>query len=349
VAATEALPIRVNSFRPAAPSPLDNNPGSGIMLPENASAPLPEERSEPEKAPRVQIGEAAARRHTAPIASMMLWAALCGSTVIALHKLSDAWAARQGSYRTGIITVCVFLMTALYPTRKYSLWFSLHWLRLASRLPRAWAVRLLLLDRLETWRVAHVTLGVFAMLPFWWHTEFGRRSLLELALEILIVLLVLSGFLGTVVEDFLPARMLRLGKQEVRLEDVEAASRDLYVEAEELVLGHSEALVHAYLLSIRPILAGNQPPRTLLWATLTGTNPASAVCKPARALATGFGAEAAVFDDLVNIAERKISLDHNQFNLSLSTVWLQLHRLLAIGVMVLIIFHVVGVLYFAGT
>jgi hypothetical protein len=247
-----------------------------------------------------------------------------------------------------VLTLSVFLLAALYPVRKYILWFSLHWLRLASRLPRAWAVRLLLLDRLETWRVVHVTLGVSAILPFWWHTQFGRRSLLELALEILVVLLVLSGFLGALVEDFLPARMLKLGNPEVRLEDVEAAAHQLYVEAEELVLGHSEALIHAYLLLIRPILAGSQPSRTLLWATLTGNNPASGVCKPARLLAGGFGAEAAAFHELVNFAERKVGLDHNQFNLRLSTAWLRLHRRLTISVLVLIIFHVAGVLYFAG-
>jgi hypothetical protein len=279
---------------------------------------------------------------------MLLWGGFCASTVIALHKLSAGWGARQGSYRTGVLTLSVFLLAALYPVRKYTLGFSLHWLRLASQLSRAWAVRLLLLDRLETWRVAHVTLGVFAMLPFLWHTQFGRRSLLELALEILVILLVLSGFLGALVEDFLPARMLKLGNQEVRLEDVEAASHRLYVEAEEMVLGHSEALVHAYLSFVRPILAGSQPSRTLLWATLMGNNPALAVCKPARLLAGGFGAEAAAFHELVNIAERKVSLDHNQFNLRLSTAWLRLHRRLAISVLLLIIFHVAGVLYFAG-
>jgi len=300
------------------------------------------------EAARIQIGEAAARRHTAPIASMMLWGALCGSIVIALHKLSAGWGARQGSYRTGVATLIVVLLAALYAVRKYTLWFSLHWLRLASRLPQAWAARLLLIDRLETWRVVHVTLGVFAMLPFWWHTQFGRRSLLELALELLVILLVLSGFLGTLLEDFLPPRMLKLGNQEVRLEDVEAASHKLYVEAEELVLGHSEALVHAYLLSVRPILAGRPPSRTLLWATLTGNNPASVVCQPARLRAGGFSAEAAAFHELVNIAERKVGLDHNQFNLRLSAAWLRIHRGLAITVLVLIIFHVTGVLYFAG-
>jgi hypothetical protein len=206
----------------------------------------------------------------------------------------------------------------------------------------------LLLDRLETWRVVHVTLGVFAMLPFWWHTQFGRRSLLELTLEILVIILVLSGFIGTLVEDLLPARMLKLGNTEVRLEDVEAASQTLYVQAEELVLGHSEALVHAYLLLVRPLLAGSQRSSTLLWATLTGRNPAAAVCRPARLVADGFGTEATIFHELVNIAERKVGLDHNQFNLRLSNEWLRLHRMLAITVLALIVFHITGVLYFVG-
>ena len=255
---------------------------------------------------------------------------------------------RLGSYRTGVITVCVFVIAALYPVRKYTLWLSLHYMRLASRLPRDWAVRLLLLDRLETWRVVHVTLGVSAILPFWWHVQFGRRSLLELGLEILVVMLVLSGFLGALIEDFLPARMLKSRNEEVRVEDVEAAAHALYVEAEERVLGHSEALVHAYLMFIRPLLADSQSWRTLLWATVTGNNPAPGVCRPARQLAAGFGEESGTFNALVNIAEQKVRLDHNQFNLRLSTGWLTIHRALAVTVLILVIFHVCGVLYFAG-
>jgi hypothetical protein len=295
-----------------------------------------------------QIGEAAARRHTAPIASMLLWGGFCGSTVIALHKLSAGWALREGPYRTGILTLSVFLLALLYPVRKYTLWFSLRFMRLASRLPNASAVRLLLVDRLETWRVAHVTVGVFAMLPFWWHTQSGRQSLLELVLKIMVLLLVFSGFFGVLIEDFLPARMVKAGNPEVRAQDVEAASHALYVQAEELVLGHSEALVHAYLQAVRPVLAGNQPSHTLLWATLTGNKPAADACPRARLLAAGFASEAAVFNQLVDIAEQKIGLDHNQFNLRLSSVWLRLHYRLALSVLVLIVFHVSGVLYFAG-
>jgi hypothetical protein len=279
---------------------------------------------------------------------MLLWGTFCASTVIGLHKLSAGWGLRQGSYRTGLLTVGIFFLASLYPVRKYTLWFSLHYMRIASRLPRTWAVRFLLLDRLETWRVLHVTLGVFALLPFWWHTQFGRQSLLEWALEIMVVALVLSGFLGTLIEDFLPARMLKLGNQEVRMEDVEAASHALYVEAEELVLGHSEALVRAYLQSVRPILAASQPSRRLLWATLIGKDPAPSVCGPARLLASGMAAESSVFHELINIAERKVRLDNNQFNLMLTTEWLRVHRRLAISVAMLITFHVTGVLYFAG-
>jgi hypothetical protein len=284
----------------------------------------------------------------APIASMMLWAALCGSAVIALHKLSVELGMRLGSYRTGIATLSMFLLTTLYPMRKYGLWFSVRFMRLASRLPRPLAVQVLLLDRLEAWRTAHITLGVWAMLPFWWHTQFGRRSLLELGLETLVILLLLSGFCGALLEDFLPARMIKVGNQEVRLQDVEAASHALYVEAEELVLGHPEALVQAYLSSIRPLLAGNQPLHRLLWATLAGKNPGPEVCRPVRARADRLGSEAATFHELVNIAERKVTLDHNEFTLNLTTKWLRLHRRLAIGVLVLIVFHVAGVLYFAG-
>jgi hypothetical protein len=296
----------------------------------------------------VQIGEAAARRHTAPIASIMLWAALCGSAVIALHALSTPLGARLGSYRTGIATLGMFMLTWLYSFRKYGMWFSVRLMRLAGRLPRPLAVRILLLDRLETWRTFHVTLGVFAMLPFWWHMQHGRASLLELALATLVILLVLSGFVGAMIEDFLPARSVKLGDKEVRLEDVEAVFHSLYVEAEELVLGHSEALVHAYLLYVRPLLTANQPAFRMLWAILTSRDMAAAACRPARILASAFGTDGPAFNELVNLAEEKVRLEHNQFHLRLNQSWLRFHRWVALTVAGLIVFHIAGVLYFAG-
>ena len=297
---------------------------------------------------RAHIGEAAARRHTAPIASMMLWALLCGAAVIALHMSSVELGNRLGSYCTGVITASAIALNIAYAVRKNLLWLSVRMLRMSMRLPRPLAVRFLLFDRLETWRTFHVTIGVFAMLPFWWHLQYGRASRLELALEAVVVLIVLSGFLGTIIGDFLPARMRKRPDQEVRLQDVEAGLHALYVEAEEMVLGHSEALVHAYLRNVRPILTGNQSAFAMLRATLAGSDPAPEACARVRRAGAGLGADAAVYANLAGIAERKVRLEHNRFNLQLCTRWLNFHRGLVTLAVLLIVFHVIGVLYFAG-
>jgi hypothetical protein len=116
---------------------------------------------------RHQIGEAAARRRTAPLASVTLWAVICGIVVISVHAATASIPERLGSYRTGIITITSFALAALYSARKRNLWPSVRWLRLATRLPRKIARALTVLDRLETWRTAHITLGVLVLLPFW--------------------------------------------------------------------------------------------------------------------------------------------------------------------------------------
>ena len=52
--------------------------------------------------------------------------------------------------------------------------------------------------------------------------------------------------------------------------------------------------------------------------------------------------------ELVGIAERKVRLEHNQFNLRLGTVWLKFHIALVLIMAVEIVFHITGALYFAG-
>lgn len=278
----------------------------------------------------------------------MLWAVLCGAAVAGVHWATSSFGARLGSYRSGIIAIIVFAIAGLYSARKRSLWFSLRWLRWVMRLPRPLALRLVLFDRLETWRTVHLTIGVFAMLPFWWHIQAGKATTLEAALKSMVVLLVASGFAGITVQDFLPPRMRKRADLEVRLEDVEASFHALYVEAEEAVLGHSEQLVDAYLHNVRPILTGTQPRRKMFWATLTGADPAPAICMSARGPAAALGADGSIYAALVDIAERKVRLEHNQFNLRLSVGWLKFHIGLAIVTGALIAFHVIGVLYFAG-
>jgi hypothetical protein len=296
-----------------------------------------------------RIGEAADRRHTAPIASITLWALACGAAVVAVHLASASLPGRLGSYRSGIITILSFTLAILYSVRKHSLWLSVRLLRLAQRMPQAIARRLILLDRLETWRTLHITIGVLALIPFWWHLDAGPATLLERILEGTVMLVVLSGLFGAALHDLLPHSMRVRPNSEVRLEDVEAGYHQLYLEAEESVLGHSEELVHAYLKNVRPLLLGSQPLRRFMWATLHGTDPAPPACASAHRV------EAAVDDDdrpryrdLVAIAERKVRLEHNEFNLRLFRNWLRFHLAFVMLMIFEVAFHVTGVLYFVG-
>ncbi|MGD0291279.1 MAG: hypothetical protein ABSC63_16710 [Candidatus Binataceae bacterium] len=297
---------------------------------------------------REQIGEAADRRHTAPLASVTLWALLCGAAVVAVHTVTGALPGRLGSYRSGIITILSFTLAALYSVRKHTLWLSVRWLRLATRMPRSIARRLILMDRLQTWRTMHITIGVMVLLPFWWHVDAGRATLLERALESTVILVVLSGLFGAAIHDLLPHSMRIRPNPEVRFEDVEAGYRQLYLEAEESVLGHSEELVHTYLNNVRPLLVGSQPWTRLAWATLSGTDPAPRACAAARLAEAATGGDGSLYGELVGIAERKVRLEHNEFNLRLSRSWLKVHLALVMIMLCEIAFHVTGVLYFVG-
>jgi hypothetical protein len=294
------------------------------------------------------IGEADDRRHTAPIASVTLWAALCGVAVVAIHAATPDLPLRLGSYRTGVIAAAAVALAVIYSARKHSLWLSVRILRLAMRLPRPLARRLVLIDRLETWRTIHITIGVFALLPFWWHIDAGPATTIESALKILVMLVVASGLFGAMIHDRLPHAMRVRPAQEVRLEDIEENFHQLYFEAEESILGHSEDLVRAYLSNIRPLLTGMQPVVRMFWATLTGGDPAPVSCRRARRGGSALANDRALYDTLVAMAERKVRLEHNRFNLVLGNAWLTFHIVLVIAMGVMVLFHVTGVLYFGG-
>jgi hypothetical protein len=294
------------------------------------------------------IGEAAARRHSAPIASITLWAVLCGVLVVIVHELTHDYGQSLGSYRTGIITLIAMLLAAAYSARKRSTWMTVRWMQWGTRLWRPLGIRLILSNRLESWRFVHVGIGVAAMLPFWWHTQTGSASTLEIVLKCSVVLLVLSGLAGAIIEDFLPHAMRMRPDMEVRIEDIEARIHALYVEAEEAILGHSERLVEAYLKNIRPILAGTQPAFRLFGATMTGFDLAPSIAVALRTKADLGGEERRLYDTLTELAERKVRLELNQFDLELGNRWLGVHVALVVITAVLIAFHVAGVLYFAG-
>lgn len=268
--------------------------------------------------------------------------------MVVVHALTPSAAARLGSYRSGLLTLLLFAAAALYSLRKRDIRLSLRIMRVVAYLPAALARRIDLLDRLETWRLGHLTVGVSAALPLWWHLESGHASPLEFVLKGAVVLLLASGFVGLLIQEFLPGRMRRQPDFEVRLEDVEKGLHQLYVEAEESVLGHSEALLQAYLRNVRPLLNFNMGWGRMLWATVRGVPAQPPAYRRARQLGSELGAEAQVYSKVLEIAQRKLRLEQNGFELRLSRDWLLVHIVLALTTFVLIGFHVIGVLYFNG-
>jgi hypothetical protein len=86
----------------------------------------------------------------------------------------------------------------------------------------------------------------------------------------------------------------------------------------------------------------------MLLATLSGIDPAAPIGSRLRVRGAELSSETETWERLVVFAERKVRLDHNRFNLSLSVGWMRVHIAIAIALGVLTAFHVAGVLYFAG-
>jgi hypothetical protein len=280
---------------------------------------------------------------------LTMWALGCALVVIVAHVAAPGFGPRLGPYRSGIATLGTFALASVYTVRKRWMWLTVRVMRIALRMPHAIAHRLLLADRLESWRLYHVILGVAVLLPLWWHiAQGGGASPLEAALGAAAAMLLLSGLAGAVIQDFLPHSTRIRPAQEVRLEDVDAALHEVYVQAEETILGRSEALVQTYLKQVRPVMLGTRPARALFMATLSGADPAAPVAARLRRQGAQIPNEAETWERLVTLAERKVQLDHNRFNLSLSIGWMRVHIALAVALGVLTVFHVAGVLYFAG-
>src|SRR5580704_11984870 len=114
---------------------------------------------------------------------LTVWAVGCALAVVAIHLAAPGYGARIGSYRSGVATLAAFALASTYTIRKRWIWLTVRVMRIAARMPHAIAHRLLLADRLESWRLYHVILSVGVLLPLCWHMEQGASaSRLEAAL-----------------------------------------------------------------------------------------------------------------------------------------------------------------------
>lgn len=297
-----------------------------------------------------ELSETAERRHTAPVRSGLLWILICAVVVIVAHAVLRPYTTAMNPYISGIAAAAAFVLAALYSLRKRSIFFALRGLRAATRpLPRRLRQRIILFDRMETWRFLHLTVGMLMLLPLWWHLDNGLpASTLELALAACIGMLLLSGFVGVTIQDLLPGAMNLRPEYETRPQDIEQRFNELYVQAEELILGHSEKLNQTYVNEIRPLLRNSRPLYQMLWATLSGWDPAPYACRFARARIGELGEEKELYQSLVGVAERKVRLENNLFNLHLDTGWLTVHISLFTLTACLLVLHVLGALYFRG-
>jgi hypothetical protein len=291
------------------------------------------------------------RRARALPLDAVLWMLVCAVAVVAGHSIAVLRGVVVTEYWSGTIALAAFVALGWYSVRKRSLWVSLRVLRLTSRiLAPGLQQRVLILDRLESWRAVHITLGILVILPLWWHMGSGLMSPLEMLLALAVALLLLSGIAGVVIQEYLPPAIETMAEREVRLVDVASRSDAVYVEAEETVLGHTEALVQAYVKTLKRILEVDRlmSRSRLFWATLRRRDIGSEYCAEFRKMAAQFGDDAAAWNTLVDLAARKINLEHNAFNLNFSTGWLSFHIAVALFTFGLLIFHVSSVLYFYG-
>jgi hypothetical protein len=305
------------------------------------------------------VSGATARRSTITVSrraralplNAALWMVLCALLVLIAHSAAEACGLEVSEYWSGTMALIGFVILGWYSVRKRSLWFSLRVLRVTARiLPASWQQRLIVMDRLESWRAVHITLGILVALPLWWHMSSGLMSLVEMLLALAVALLLVSGVFGVAIQEYLPPAIETMPEREVRLQDVTSRIDATYVEAEEKVLGHPEALVQAYLKNLKPILQADSVISRwrLLGATLKRRDLGSEMCAQWHQAAPQFGADACVWKELVDLTARKLNLEHNAFNLNFSTEWLTFHIVLAVCTFGLLIFHVTSVLYFYG-
>lgn len=256
-----------------------------------------------------------------------------------------------GVATSGWMALGAMALAAAYMLRRRFRLLSLLVLRpfVASPALRRFTAVLVRWDEMRNWRVAHVWIGVLFLLPLHWHVQAANGGVLEQVLFVTIIVAVATGLVGVVLQYLLPRAMLRSAEREVRLRDVRAEQHAVFVAAEERILGRSDALVDAYLRVLRPILDADSPRRRLLLATVRRTDPGEWVRRRVASLDGTLAEEdAATFTELSRLAERKVRLDLNSFQLEMTTRWLGLHAGAVACAAVLLVLHLLSVAYFGG-
>lgn len=276
---------------------------------------------------------------------------VAASVVVAfvLMRLSEI-EAHVGVVTSGLLTLGSMLAAGAYALRRRFLRLSLYLLRPFAVVPFLRPLQPLAakFDQLRNWRVAHLVIGIGCIVPLWWHVRAAHGGMVEQLLFGCVLLVIGSGLLGVLVQYGLPQSLLTAAERQVRIRDVQEKQRELYVEAEEQILGHkTDSFIETYLAEVKPILL--QEPRVLsLWQALLLRKDLGSQLQQRLALLLERieQHEHEAFLHLIGLAEEKVRLDLNLFQLKLTTGWLVFHSVVVIGGGALTVLHILAVLYF---
>jgi hypothetical protein len=184
--------------------------------------------------------------------------------------------------------------------------------------------------------------------PLGWHVRAAHGGVIEQVLFVCVFLVIGSGLLGALLQYLLPQSLLHAMERQVRIRDVHEKQRALYVEAEEQILGHkTDTFIESYIAGVKPVLLQETAVLSLCQAVLLRKDPGVPIYKRLAALLERIEKpEHEAFRHLIGLAEEKVRLDLNLFQLKLTTGWLVFHGVVVIGGGALTVLHIVSVLYF---
>lgn len=293
--------------------------------------------------PRWLVLGAPLRRGLLPIV------AASGVVAFGLMRLSEI-EAHVGVVTSGLLTLGSMLAAGAYALRRRFLRLSLYLLRPFVVVPFLRPLQPLAaqFDQLRNWRVAHLIIGILCLVPLGWHVRAAHGGVVEQMLLGCVFLVIGSGLLGAVLQYLLPQSLLHATERQVRIRDVHEKQRALYVDAEEQILGHkTDPFIESYLTAVKPVLLQETPILALWQSLLLRQDPGTGLQKRLGALLDRVDKnEHEAFQHLIELAEEKVRLDLNLFQLKLTTGWLVFHSVVVIGGGALTVLHILAVLYF---
>jgi len=221
------------------------------------------------------------------------------------------------------------------------------------------------IGRTQSWMRGHLWLGLLSLPLIFFHAGFAFGGPLTTVLMVLLIVVIVSGVLGSILQHFLPQYMMRELPMESVFEQIEHIEKQLLEEAEKRVeeacfprnlsavtgVAHRSQALLPYELEmeekdaqqlrdlhqdvVRPYLAGLREGRSLL----AEPRYAKAFFDQFRTLLPP--AQHSVVNDLENICEEKRQLDRQRRLHYILHGWLMVHLPLSFALLALSVVHVV--------